>query len=83
MRIQPADRIIISAVITSSSPTVHITWAHGNVTYLPAKENPFCSHAKDQVSIKELFCSVCFFIYYLLFLGMCRPKTACHHFQSC
>ena len=57
MRIQPADQIIIRAVINSSSPHLFINWMHNNITYVDhIKENPICPGTEDKVRLRIVVC---------------------------
>ena len=65
MRIQPADRIIIRAVITSSLPHLFINWTHNNITYNDhKKEDPICPGTEDKVRLRIVVC-VKFYPFYV------------------
>ena len=73
MRIQPADQIIIRAVITSSSPRFFINWMHNNITYMDhIKENPICPGTEDNVRLRIVVCVKFYTLMYPIIIGVLR-----------
>lgn len=84
MRIQPADQIIIRAVITSSTPHLFINWMHNNITYVDhKKEDPICPGTEDKVRLRIVVYVKFYHFMYPIIIGVLGASGTCYHFQNC